>query len=129
LSLAILDIESRGIEQDIADIAMFSLSNSLSNNGYLELVERSQIEQILQEQEFQLGDLTQDQGVRIGQLLNVDYILLASMGRLGDNIIVNGRVVSVETGQIIGGREVICETCQNQDILEAVSMLSRLIAQ
>lgn len=129
LSLAILDVESRGIEQHVADIAMFSLSNSLSNHSYMELVERSQIEQIIQEQEFQLGDLTQDQGVRIGQLLNVDYVLLATMGRLGSNIIVNGRVVSVETGQVIGGREVICETCQEQDILEAVSMLSRLIAQ
>ncbi len=63
ISLAILDIESRGIGQDIADIAMFSMSNSLSNVGYMELIERSQIEQIIDEQEFQLGDLTQDEGV------------------------------------------------------------------
>jgi len=129
ISLAILEVESRGIEQHIADIAMFSMSNSLSNVGYMELVERAHIERIINEQEFQLGDLTQDEGVRVGQLLNVDYVLLATMGRLGSNIIVNGRVVSVETGQVIGGREVICETCQEQDILEAVSMLSRLIAQ
>lgn len=129
ISLAILNIESRGIQQDVADIAMFSMSNSLSNVGYLELVERSQIEQIIAEQEFQLGDLTQDEGVRIGQILNVDYVLLTTMGKLGENVIVNGRVVSVETGQVIGGREVICETCQDQDILDAVSMLSNLIAE
>jgi len=41
----------------------------------------------------------------------------------------SARLISVETGKVIKGREVICEECRDQDMYDAITMLVSTIAQ
>jgi hypothetical protein len=128
--LAILSFEARGVSQEIGDICLNSLSNSLSNFDYVTLIERKQIESILKEQKFQASDLTDEKtSVRIGKLLSADRVLLCSIGKLGTSLILTARILDVETGKVVRGREVMCEECRDQDIYDAVKMLASTIAQ
>lgn len=128
--VAILNFEAKGLQQEVADIGLNSLSNSLANFGYITLIERKQIESVLKEQQFQLSDLTDDKtSVQIGKLLNADLVLLCSIGKLGSTMILTARLLNMETGRVTAGREVICEECRDQDIFDAIKMLSSTIAQ
>jgi TolB-like protein len=128
--LAILNFEAKGMPQEVGDICLNSLSNSLANFDYITLVERKQIETVLKEQKFQASDLTDEKtSVQIGKLLSADHVLLCSIGKLGTSMILTARILDVETGKVIRGREVMCEECRDQDIYDAVKMLASTIAQ
>lgn len=129
VKLAILGFEAKGVQQDVADVAMSSLSNALANFDYITLVERSQIETILKEQQFQLSGLTESEGVSVGKLVKADVILLGNVGKLGSSVVFSAKLIAVETGKVLKGREVICEECRDQDMYDAINMLVSTIAQ
>ncbi len=129
VKMAILSFEARGIAPDVAEITLSSISNALANFDYVTLVERKQIETILKEQQFQLSGLTEEEGVSVGRILKADLVLLGSVGKLGSSIVFSMRLISVETGKVLKGREVICEECRDQDIYDAINMLVSTIAQ
>ncbi len=105
------------------------MSNALANVDYVTLVERDHIETILKEQQFQLSGLTEDQGVSVGKILKADVVLLGNVGRLGTSIVFSARLINVETGKVMKGREVICEECRDQDFYDAINMLVSTIAR
>ena len=128
--VAILSFEAKGVPQEVADICLNSLSNSLANFDYITLVERKQIEAIIKEQQFQMSDLTDEKtSARVGKLLNADNVLLCSVGRLGTTWLFTARLLNVETAKVMKGREVICEECRDQDIFDSIKMLASTIAQ
>ena len=129
VKMAILAFESRGVAPDVAEITLSSISNALANFDYITLVERNRIESILKEQQFQLSGLTEEEGVSIGKILKADMVLLGNVGKLGSSMVFSVRLISVETGKVLKGREVICEECRDQDIYDAINMLVSTIAQ
>jgi WD40 repeat protein len=129
VKMAILGFDAKGVPPEVADVCVSSLSNSLSELDYVTLVERKQIEHIVKEQQFQLSGLTEDEGVTVGKLLKADLVLLGNVGKLGTSIIFSARLISIETGKVMKGREVICEECRDQDMYDAISMLASTIAQ
>lgn len=129
VKMAILSFEAKGVPQDVADVCLTSMSNALANFDYITLVERRQIETIVKEQQFQLSGLTEEEGVKVGRLLRADVVLLGSVGRLGTSLVLSARLISMETGKVIKGREVICEECRDQDVYDAISMLVSTVAQ
>ncbi len=57
---------------------------------------------VIKEQEFQLlGATDQASAVKLGNLMNAQYIVVGSFQVFNDQLIINAKVISVETGQII----------------------------
>ena len=127
--MAILGFEARGVQEEVADVCVGTMTNALANIDYITLVERRQIEKIVNEQKFQLSGLTEEEGVEVGKISKADIILLGSVGRLGSSLIMSARLISVTTGKVLKGREVICEECRDQDIYDAMTLLVSTIAQ
>lgn len=67
--------------------------------GYT-LVERTQIDRVIDEQNFQRGSITQSQMVRIGQILNVSKVVIGDVNYVMNQYNVDVRVVNVESGTI-----------------------------
>ena len=67
--------------------------------GYT-MVERTQIDRVIDEQGFQRSSLTEDQMVRIGEILNVSKIVLGDVNIAMGQYNVDVRVVNVEGGTI-----------------------------
>jgi hypothetical protein len=64
------------------------------------LVERSQINQVITEQGFQSSSMTQEQMVRIGQILNLSKIVVGDINVVVGQYNVDVRVVDVQSGII-----------------------------
>ncbi|MEE9463963.1 MAG: CsgG/HfaB family protein, partial [Candidatus Neomarinimicrobiota bacterium] len=100
-SLAILDLEGRGISTIEAASLTDRLRSELVRTGQVTVVERGQMEQVLAEQDFQItGCTSNDCAVEVGQLLGVTVMLAGSIGKVGSTFSIDLRTIDVETGQI-----------------------------
>ena len=67
--------------------------------GYT-MIERTQIDRIIDEQRFQRSSLTESQMVRIGELLNLSKIVIGDVNIVMGQYNVDVRVINVESGTI-----------------------------
>lgn len=67
--------------------------------GYT-MIERTQVDRIIDEQQFQRSSLTESQMVRIGELLNLSKIVIGDVNIVMGQYNVDVRVINVESGTI-----------------------------
>lgn len=98
--VAVLDFNAGvGVSQADVDGISAIFNTYFSPRGYT-LVERTQIDRVIDEQNFQRGKLTQTQMVRIGQILNVSKVVIGDVNIVMNQYNVDVRVVNVESGTI-----------------------------
>lgn len=98
--IAVLDFNAgAGISQSDVDGISAIFNTYFSPEGYT-LVERTRIDRIIDEQGFQRGRFTQDQMVRIGELLNVSRVVVGDINYAFKQYNVDVRVVNVESATI-----------------------------
>ncbi len=97
---AVLDFQGLGITSMEAIALTQRLAGELVNTGALIIVERNQIEEILQEQGFQQsGCTTAECAVEIGALLGVHKMISGSFGKVGETYTIEAKMFSVATGE------------------------------
>lgn len=98
-TVAVLDFEGRGISQMEAQTLTDRLSSELSNTNAVILVERSQMNEILEEQGFQQSGCTNVEcAAEVGALLGVQFMISGSIGKIGNSYTIDSKMFSVETG-------------------------------
>lgn len=106
IALAVLPFKNNTGEAKYAD-----LGGTLADSSALALadiqgvipIERQRIEELLFELKLQKADgIDQESAVKIGNLLGAQLMVFGSFAALNDIVIVTARVVSVESGEIIG---------------------------
>ena len=101
-SMAVLDLDARGISVVEAASLTDRLRSELVKTGLVTIVERGAMEQILREQDFQMAGCTSDEcAVEVGQLLGVTQMLAGSIGKVGSTYSIDLRLVDVATGKIV----------------------------
>ncbi|MCK4579446.1 MAG: hypothetical protein KAU50_11705 [Candidatus Marinimicrobia bacterium] len=101
-SVAVLDLEGRGISTMEAATLTDRMRSELVKTGAVTVVERGQMQTILQEQDFQMTGCTSDEcAVEIGQMLGVTMMYSGSIGKIGATYTVDVRTISIETGAIV----------------------------
>ena len=100
-TIAISTFEGRN--DDTSDMIREILTTDLSKSGQLKIVERSKINDILEEQKISLAELinSTSQQVKVGNLLSAEYLLTGSYHYMDDEVRLNARLVDVESGQIV----------------------------
>ncbi|MFC1481592.1 CsgG/HfaB family protein [Candidatus Neomarinimicrobiota bacterium] len=100
-SIAILDLDGRGISKFEAESLTDRLRSEMVKTGRITVVERGQMEQILSEQDFTTLGCTSDEcAVEVGQLLGVTRMLAGSIGKVGSTFSLDIRTIDVTTGEI-----------------------------
>lgn len=101
-TVAILDFEGRGIDQMEAATLTDRLMSEMVNTDAVIMVERNQMDEILQEQGFQQsGCTTAECAAEVGALLGVENMVSGSFGKLGNTYTIDSKLFSVETGATI----------------------------
>jgi TolB-like protein len=122
ITVAVLDFEAKNIAQETADAVADILSTELFNTNRFNVVERTAIAKILEEQKLQMTGITDmSKAAEIGKVLNVEKIMTGSVSKLGNTIIINTRLVDVETGAL--------ELAQNTKSLRGEDGLPAAIAE
>ena len=101
-TVAILDFEGRGISEMEAATLTDRLMSEMVNTDAVIMVERNQMDEILQEQGFQQsGCTTAECAAEVGALLGVQNMVSGSFGKLGNTYTIDSKMFSVETGATI----------------------------
>ncbi len=103
--LAVMGITSgtRTVDEETTSGVMVFIENAFVNVGKVRVVDRQNIAKIVQEYEFQAGDLTDETtAVEIGKLSGADIIVIGSISYVGNIYYLNIKLISVETAEIIG---------------------------
>jgi len=80
------------------------LSSELSSCGHVNIVERNQIEKLLNELKLNSAGFYGETKVReFGNLIGANVLILGSITNLGSKIVISARIVNVETGEVLSG--------------------------
>ena len=107
IKVAILDFENTsgiakydGLGKAMSSMLITDIEANVSPKR-LQLVERSQIQKILKEQNFQAtSSVDKTSSVKAGKLLGVKYLLVGDIYILNDVLVINARLTDTETGDI-----------------------------
>ncbi len=73
----------------------------MMTKGY-RVIERSRVQSVLEEQDFQLSDRTSDrETAKIGEILNVAGTAMLDVSVSGQKVSVTGRLVDAQTGEVL----------------------------
>ncbi len=99
-TVAVLDFDARGISSFEAASLTDRLSTELGNTEAVILIERKQLDQIMEEQGLQQsGCVTAECVAQVGQLLGVQFMVSGSVNKLGSTYTVEAKMFSIETGE------------------------------
>lgn len=88
--------------------------------GYT-MVERTQIEKVIEEQGFQRSRMTQAQMVRVGEILNVSKIVVGDINYVFGQYQVDARVINMETGTIAATEGATFATSSYRSSMQSVA--------
>ncbi|MDP6457203.1 MAG: CsgG/HfaB family protein [Candidatus Marinimicrobia bacterium] len=128
MAVAVLDLEGRGISALEAATLTDRLRSEMVALGAFTVVERGQMEMILEEQGFQqTGCTSAECAVEVGKMLGVQAMVTGSIGKLGSMYTVDVRMFDVGTGQIgrISKRDVKGEV---EELLGTLKKVTRDLA-
>ena len=129
-TIAILDFQGIGVSAQEAQVLTNRLATKMVALGTYQVIERGQMQQILQEQDFQLtGCTTIECAVEIGQLIGAQQMLAGSFGKLGTVYTIDMRIIDVETGRILKSTSYDIEGSINRLLSEGLAGAVRRIAE
>ncbi len=100
-TVAVLSFVGNGVSPIQAELLTNRFSTTLAQTNKLKLVERNEMDNILEEQDFQNSGCTDAScAVEIGKMLNVVYMIGGSIGQLGSTYAIDIKMFSVESGEI-----------------------------
>lgn len=129
MTMAVLPFDDRDGDGRMAVTIAEILTTQLSNVDHLTLVERLRVDALVDEHDLSRAGMTEAGGLEVGRMLNADYVLLGSIGTSGASHTFSARLLQVETGEVVSGRQVLCEECRAQDLFEAIHLLGTTIAR
>lgn len=109
--IAVLDFKTVNLTGDKSRIISELIRTDLINTNKFTVIERSQVDMIFKEHGFSSTGVTDDtSAARIGKLLTAQKILIGSVMKIGEGMVITSRVVDVEKGVAESSAKVTAET-------------------
>lgn len=103
--VAIVDISTETADASNKEAIYDFIGNAFVNAETVTVVDRSSIDKIIKEQQFQATDLADEStAVRIGKLAGADIIVVGSLRKVSEKYYLNIKLIVVETAEVIGSR-------------------------
>ena len=107
--IAPTDAQMKAISIQMSEDFMSELLKSIKESGNrdkIAIIERSRLDQILQEKKLQVTGITENTATEIGGIAGLDVIILGSVNINGDNsnmmAVARAKVVRVKDGEVLG---------------------------
>lgn len=101
-TLSILDFAVSGISEKEGLLLVDYMSSAIHQTEKFRVIDRSQRETILKELQFSLSGCSDEAcQLEAGRLLQARYIIVGSVGSIGDRFLLNMRFIDVETGETL----------------------------
>lgn len=102
ISIAVLELDAKGVSNSDASIITDRLRVELFNSNKYSVLERDKMDDVLNEQGFQLSGCTTDEcAVEVGELIGVQQMVAGKIGKIGNMFTIIVRIIDVETGKVV----------------------------
>ena len=99
-NIAVIDFEGIGVSLEEARVLTQRLTTEIISLDVYQVFERSKINRILEEQEFQKsGCVDAACAVDIGKLAGVQHMVIGTISKIGQTFSVDSRLIDVESGE------------------------------
>ncbi|MFC2061318.1 PorV/PorQ family protein [Elusimicrobiota bacterium] len=117
-NIAIAELTPKNVSAMEASIVSDFIRTELVLTEVFNVVDRSNMEKILEEQAFQMtGCTNQECAVKMGKMLNVQWMVVGTFSKLMEKYYINVNLIDVENGRIIGAEAVECPTAGELQII------------
>ena len=100
--VAVIEMDPIGLTEEEGRILTQRLTSEIINANVYSVVERTNLEKILEEQKFQQSGCTDSEcAVEIGQLVNAHYIVIGTASKFGSTYTIDVRMIDVALGNAI----------------------------
>ncbi|MCG8569496.1 MAG: CsgG/HfaB family protein [Spirochaetes bacterium] len=125
--IVILDLKPINIKKDLSMGITENLITSIVNIDEYDVIERLQLNKIFEELQLTTSDeFTESTVLEIGKLAKAGIVFIGSVTKLGDNITINVRAISVTTGSALFAEKVISRT--EDGLINAIENLALLLS-
>jgi|WetSurMetagenome_2_1015567.scaffolds.fasta_scaffold00024_30 TolB-like protein len=128
-SVAITDFVSNGFNENqswVGGSCADVIIDQISSDRSIRIVERAQLNRIIEELKLQMGGLVNtDAVVETGNLLGVTFFITGSISLFEDQVVLSDRIVSVETGEILSTNNI---KGQLKDLFKLQEQLAKKIS-
>lgn len=126
---AVLEMEANGVDEKIARGLTRRLRAELFQTGHFVVLEREKMGDILKEQALQQAVCqTEECMVQMGQMMGVQYMVGASVSRIGPMFSVSARLINVSTGQIMRSATIDLAGSVEDVLQESMNDIARTLA-
>ncbi|MEK6795131.1 MAG: CsgG/HfaB family protein [Spirochaetota bacterium] len=99
--VGVLDFTPVSVSAADARVVGDMFRGEVVSSGAFEVLDRNNMNSILKEQSFQMSGCTESAcAVKIGKMLNMEYMLYGTLSKLGTAYIIQAEMVNIETSQI-----------------------------
>jgi TolB-like protein len=129
LSIAVLPFESKGIGGALGNIDLLDkLIAGFVNTNRFKVIERAQLEKILEEQKLGLsGILDASTAAQIGKGMGVDAVMCGSVTQGGNAVTIDARLIDTETAAIMTARDAFSNGISLPSLSQMISDLAAKI--
>ncbi len=104
--VAVLDLQvTGGILKSEALALSDRLRSELQSLKKFDLIERSQMDALLKEQEFSMSEFSEDAAAKAGKLLSAEQVVVGTIGKVGRTYTVDVRLIDVTSGKVINSSQ------------------------
>ncbi|MDJ0842150.1 MAG: CsgG/HfaB family protein [Acidobacteriota bacterium] len=124
VSIALLPFDVEGTSIEVGRTVTRLVETTVAMAPNVTLADRSDLDRVAGELKIQNTGITDTStAARIGKMLNVRYLLMGTLTRFGEKVILMLKLVEVETAKIVGTRGLTCNRCGDSQIPDAVERL------
>jgi hypothetical protein len=128
--VAVNNLKATGVTENEALSLTDALRSELGKSGKYQVMERSQMDDILKEQGFQQSGVCDEAtcAIEMGKILAVTYIIMGNIGMVGKTYTLSVRFVEVGTGKILKDFTEYHKGSADELLTRVVPMLAQKIA-
>ncbi|MDP2807790.1 MAG: PEGA domain-containing protein, partial [bacterium] len=101
IGVAVLDLEPQGVALSTAAVISEYVRGEFRSSERIDLIEKNKMEVLLKQKAFEQTGCTESKcAAEAGTILNVDKMIIGTLGKLGQKYVLTLRVVDVKTARI-----------------------------
>ncbi|MCB9057211.1 MAG: hypothetical protein H6627_01495 [Calditrichae bacterium] len=131
MGVAVLPFENKGASKDLGEIVLDKMITALFNQGRFKVIERTQLDKILQEQQLSMsGVVDASTAAEIGKGIGVDAIIIGSVAAAKSGAIsLDARAIDTESATIIVAHDAYSGSADAMSVKNAVENLANKITE
>jgi TolB-like protein len=126
VTMAVFDFKANGVSDSLARSVTELFLVNLAESDAVRIVERTDIEKILHEHELMLSGFTEESdAIEAGRLLSANKVLIGSVNKFGEHLLLTARVVDVEQGYTEHAEKAQLDS--EEDLINEINRISKRI--